>query len=334
MEEMTLNKERVKKFFDVVIWLAIASNINYVFSGGWADVLAHAAVIFVIGFFVSIIFYIFYRFFSGKKAGMFVKKSVGSLLGVFPYLILIITALNYYYNYTNPLAFLVVVVFVIMLLIDILFWLMFFKIIIRKIDEGGGAKMMFLALFIMAIIVASTSGFLIWKNLNQRTVMCSQEAKLCPDGSYVGRTGPNCEFASCTDWGWKTTTGTPSFDYPEKLPYKYISAVDWPPQIQELNQFFSCTEGGSEIMTAGQTKKQTIGGTEYCVTKESEGAAGSVYTQYAYAFERNNKTEILTFSLRFVQCANYDDPEKIECEKERNSFSIDNTVNWMAKSIK
>lgn len=26
---------------------------------------------------------------------------------------------------------------------------------------------------------------------------CTQEAKLCPDGSSVGRTGPNCEFADC-----------------------------------------------------------------------------------------------------------------------------------------
>ncbi len=26
---------------------------------------------------------------------------------------------------------------------------------------------------------------------------CTQEAKLCPDGSYVGRTGPNCEFTPC-----------------------------------------------------------------------------------------------------------------------------------------
>lgn len=26
---------------------------------------------------------------------------------------------------------------------------------------------------------------------------CTMEAKLCPDGSYVARTGPNCEFAPC-----------------------------------------------------------------------------------------------------------------------------------------
>lgn len=26
---------------------------------------------------------------------------------------------------------------------------------------------------------------------------CTMEAKLCLDGSYVGRSGPNCEFAKC-----------------------------------------------------------------------------------------------------------------------------------------
>jgi hypothetical protein len=29
-------------------------------------------------------------------------------------------------------------------------------------------------------------------------VACTEEAKLCPDGSAVGRTGPNCEFAPCS----------------------------------------------------------------------------------------------------------------------------------------
>ncbi|MBI5881449.1 DUF333 domain-containing protein [archaeon] len=28
---------------------------------------------------------------------------------------------------------------------------------------------------------------------------CTMEAKLCPDGSAVGRTGPDCEFAKCPD---------------------------------------------------------------------------------------------------------------------------------------
>ncbi len=30
-------------------------------------------------------------------------------------------------------------------------------------------------------------------------VMCTQEAMMCPDGSYVGRTGPKCEFTPCPE---------------------------------------------------------------------------------------------------------------------------------------
>ena len=33
------------------------------------------------------------------------------------------------------------------------------------------------------------------------------EAKACPDGSYVGRTGPNCEFAACPISGEETACG-------------------------------------------------------------------------------------------------------------------------------
>ena len=37
-----------------------------------------------------------------------------------------------------------------------------------------------------------------YKNPNEKDpVACTMEAKLCPDGSYVGRVGPNCEFAVC-----------------------------------------------------------------------------------------------------------------------------------------
>jgi hypothetical protein len=32
---------------------------------------------------------------------------------------------------------------------------------------------------------------------NNEQVFCTQEAKTCPDGSYVGRVGPNCEFEAC-----------------------------------------------------------------------------------------------------------------------------------------
>lgn len=31
----------------------------------------------------------------------------------------------------------------------------------------------------------------------QPVVACTLEAKLCPDGSYVGRVAPDCHFAPC-----------------------------------------------------------------------------------------------------------------------------------------
>ncbi len=57
-------------------------------------------------------------------------------------------------------------------------------------------------LLIPYILWVSFAGFLNFSILQlsvdvSRPVYCTQEAKLCPDGSYVGRTWPNCEFAPC-----------------------------------------------------------------------------------------------------------------------------------------
>jgi len=35
------------------------------------------------------------------------------------------------------------------------------------------------------------------REMPPQPIGCTQEAKLCPDGSSVGKTGPNCEFAEC-----------------------------------------------------------------------------------------------------------------------------------------
>jgi hypothetical protein len=38
-------------------------------------------------------------------------------------------------------------------------------------------------------------------------IACTADAKLCPDGSAVGRTGPNCEFAPCPEETCKDLCG-------------------------------------------------------------------------------------------------------------------------------
>ena len=56
------------------------------------------------------------------------------------------------------------------------------------------------SLVTLLIAVAIAAGITWWMNRDDRgPVACTMEAKLCPDGSYVGRTGPNCEFSACPD---------------------------------------------------------------------------------------------------------------------------------------
>jgi hypothetical protein len=209
---------------------------------------------------------------------------------------------------------------------------MFFKDIYVKMQ---GMKKYFIVIIVI-VFIALISGVV----QAPQQVACTMEAKLCPDGSSVGRTGPNCEFARCPEPdnnpGWKTFSDDAqgvSFQYPDQLNTTYIHSVDWPPQIAVANGPLICTESGSEIMQGGQTQQITINNRTYCLTKGSEGAAGSVYTQYAYAFPKNDKVLILTFTLQSVQCANHDDPKKTECENERTAFDISSTVDRMAQSV-
>lgn len=97
---------------------------------------------------------------------------------------------------------------------------------------GGGV--------LLIILVVTTMYSLGIKSSTPGKTFCTQEAKLCPDGSYVGRTGPNCSLAQCpivsptiilnqesntsTDTAnWKTYTSDvlgASFQYPSNWTIK------------------------------------------------------------------------------------------------------------------
>ena len=57
--------------------------------------------------------------------------------------------------------------------------------------------------YILWVSFASYLNFSVWQlssiqpSVQPKPVACTMEAKQCPDGSYVGRTGPNCEFTPC-----------------------------------------------------------------------------------------------------------------------------------------
>lgn len=51
---------------------------------------------------------------------------------------------------------------------------------------------------ISTIIAFIIGGFFLGKKEKPKEqVFCTQEAKQCPDGSWISRQGPKCEFAPC-----------------------------------------------------------------------------------------------------------------------------------------
>ena len=52
-------------------------------------------------------------------------------------------------------------------------------------------------LALLIIIIVATVLYFISGYSQNNTVACTFEARICPDGSSVGRSGPNCEFTPC-----------------------------------------------------------------------------------------------------------------------------------------
>lgn len=145
---------------------------------------------------------------------------------------------------------------------------------------------------------------------------------------------PPSNEVSTVDWlEYADPRRSIAFRYPPDFGTQYIRALDWPPMLQVIEGPFECTEAGEETSRAGRTELETIGGRRYCVTRVAEGAAGSIYTSYAYAFEMGGDVAILTFSARAVQCGNYDEPQRSACDAERAAFDPGAVVDAVARTV-
>ncbi len=74
---------------------------------------------------------------------------------------------------------------------------------------------------------------------------CTQEARLCPDGSSVGRTGPNCEFAACpVVTATTTTSGTGNSILPYTSGVKGIVSLGPTCPVERIPPDPSCADEG------------------------------------------------------------------------------------------
>ena len=57
-------------------------------------------------------------------------------------------------------------------------------------------RKIFIIIIIIAIVVVGVIWFL---TRGEEPVACTMDTKQCPDGSYVGRVPPKCDFAPCPE---------------------------------------------------------------------------------------------------------------------------------------
>lgn len=169
---------------------------------------------------------------------------------------------------------------------------------------------------VVAVIIVAAAVYALTPNPSPEQVYCTQDAKLCPDGSSVGRVGPSCEFAPCPN-------GDTATESPTELHTQYISAHVWPPKITRTKRGYTCDPETSPSKSRSQ---RIVDDRIYCVEQQSGAAAGSVYIDYIYSTVKDGNHVTAEFTLRYPQCANYDEPKKTECEREREAFDLDSTI--------
>lgn len=91
----------------------------------------------------------------------------------------------------------------------------------------------------------------------EAVVACTLDAKLCPDGSSVGRVGPNCEFAPCPHEHYRIEENGANEKYTDtKYNFSFEYPSDFILKSPQLEAFYwsnkDAPEGGSPI-TMGAT---------------------------------------------------------------------------------
>jgi len=200
-------------------------------------------------------------------------------------------------------------------------------------------KNIFLILIIAIILVGG--GLIYYSTVKKplKQIACTMEAKLCADGSAVGRSGPNCEFAACpvvTDETatWKIYTSADSekgyeFKYPETFGANVWSSVFWPPKSAIIPSSEDPVKLGCpdlEAVDANGTmpKSQTVSlnNLDFSYYTSAGAGAGSLYSTYCYVTEKDKNYYTLEFSIRSHtgcfqgQCGAYcGTPNEAECRK-------------------
>jgi hypothetical protein len=102
--------------------------------------------------------------------------------------------------------------------------------------------------------LALISLMVVLSGCTQQPIGCTMDAKMCPDGSAVGRIGPNCEFAPCPGCAESGLYGTvtmgptcPAMRADEPCPDRPLSIALEARSATQSRKFTSAEDGSYSI---------------------------------------------------------------------------------------
>lgn len=142
-----------------------------------------------------------------------------------------------------------------------------------------------------------------------------------------------------------TEEGNIESNLPDSFKANYISFQNYGSNVFKAEEYpkleswvengeIECNETPLESSLPLRISKKKINSQKYCIGASSEGAAGSVYTQYAYTTVIGDNVYLVQFVVRYSSCSNYPDKERRECEVERENFNLDNLVDSEVRLMK
>ena len=134
------------------------------------------------------------------------------------------------------------------------------------------------------------------------------------------------------------------YDILVDLNTEYIGSQNWkviivneeekyPPKFKITEGQIDCKITSSESGLLSRTVKRRIDGRIYCIESASEGAAGTIYTRYAYSTIKSGNLITVSCVIRYPQCMNYSEPYRTECANERETFDLDKIISHIVKNL-
>lgn len=205
------------------------------------------------------------------------------------------------------------------------------------------AKILILGICAALVLVSFVGAYFLGKNNSNQQVACTQEAKICPDGSSVGRTGPQCEFSPCpTD-----QVGNPNLDPGEPKTTSAAVKTFTSAKLKDLSfsgyslgypsdwTLYEQRDEGTPISTITLTKN----GYTLKIFQAATGGAGCIYTgampEGPASDYRNNKYKDLVAgfaTLRQTESPSGGKMSYVYCQESSsdNSFGQPTSVGHMS----